>query len=160
MGRVKLCSPWVSFVHAMKAFFQRDKEVHIDYNEIMKTVTVRVDNQGKADALEQLLPHEVEFSGGDVKLTINVVPSNVGMGNVDLFKAAFAGNEAVVDFKTIGNMYANPITYMIFKKEVVQYWNDNLGDPHNLVSTLYQDLAGQILKDHGEVLFCTDSEEA
>ena len=41
----------------------------------------------------------------------------------------------------------NSFTYVVFEKEVVQYWNDNLGDINGLRSTLYQDLAKEIFAD-------------
>ena len=58
---------------------------------------------------------------------------------------------------TIEGIMTNPITYVIFKKEVVQYYNDSLADAHGMCSTLYQDIASRIL-DAGEgIFFCTNT---
>ena len=50
----------------------------------------------------------------------------------------------------------NPITYVIFKKEVVQYYNDSLSDAHGMCSTLYQDIAKRILDADEGIFFCTN----
>lgn len=54
----------------------------------------------------------------------------------------------------------NSFTYVVFEKEVVQYWNDNLADYNGLTSTLYQDLAKEIFEDANldGVYFCTDED--
>jgi hypothetical protein len=51
----------------------------------------------------------------------------------------------------------NPITYVIFKKEVVQYYDDNLGDAHGNRTTLYEQIANQIFEDREGIYFCTDN---
>lgn len=56
-----------------------------------------------------------------------------------------------------------PFTYVVFKNCVVQFFNDNLNDPHGIVSTLYQDIAAEIFADmpfpqDGGICFCTDTE--
>ena len=50
------------------------------------------------------------------------------------------------------------MTYVVFKKEVVQYFNDSLGDIHGVCSTLMQDIAKDIFEDTEGVYFCTDTE--
>lgn len=154
--KVKLSAPWVLYVDALKAMFEEDPEVTIDYDDETNVVRMRVDNQVKADALSQLIPAEKDF--GNVKLKINVVPANMKAKKSDLFMAAFAGNSAVNGYVPIEGVFSNPLTYIMFKKEVVQYWIDNMGDPRGLRSTLYEDIAREVFGEHDGVLFCTDSE--
>ena len=154
--KVKLSAPWVLYVDALRAMFEEDPEVTIDYDDETNVVRMRVDNQVKADALSQLIPAEKDF--GNVKLKINVVPANMKAKKSDLFMAAFAGNNAVNGYVPIEGVFSNPLMYVMFKKEVVQYWIDNMGDPRGLRSTLYEDIAREVFGEHEGVLFCTDSE--
>ena len=50
----------------------------------------------------------------------------------------------------------NPFVYVMFKPEVVQYWDDNLGDPHGNISTLAQEIARDVFEDGNGVYFSTD----
>ena len=52
------------------------------------------------------------------------------------------------------------VTYVVFKNCVVQFFADNLNDCHGIISTLYQDIAEEILTGDGAqgVYFNTDVE--
>ena len=152
--KVKMSAPWVQYAHALAALFAEDEQVTVHYDEDENVVKIRVDNAPKAEALSQLLPVEKAF--GNVVLKISVIPSNIQATKADLFRTAFAGNRAVNDFIELEGVFSNPLTYVVFRKEVVQYWIDNLGDPHGVRSTLYQDIATEIFGEHEGVLFCTD----
>ena len=65
--------------------------------------------------------------------------------------------DAVVDIETVSAVF-DDITYIIFEKEVVQYFADDLGDLHGINSTLYQDLAKEIFGESSNIHFCTDSD--
>ena len=45
---------------------------------------------------------------------------------------------------------------MLFDKTVVQYPNDDIGDYYKECSTLYQDLAKDLIGEEEGVHFCTD----
>ena len=120
--------------------FKDDPEITIRCIEDPLTIKLYVDNTAKANALTKILPMEKDFGG--VKVYIQVIPNNVSSQSpADLFKDAFKDNPVFVDMITVGDIYINPVNYCVFKNEVVQYWDDNLGDPHGRVSTLYQDIA-------------------
>ena len=70
------------------------------------------------------------------------------------YEKKIARHEIMID---IEGVFVNPIHYCVFKKEVAQYWGDNLGDPHGNVSTLYQEIAKDIFGESGGVIFCTDN---
>ena len=153
--KIKMAPPWVQYANAMQAFFAEDPDVTVIYNNDECLVRVLVDGQDKADALAELLPKEVDC--GAEKLQIRVVPGNVEYGNRDLFARAFSGNPAVERLVRIDGVFTNPLTYVVFKKTVVQYFNDNLGDLNGNRSTLYQEIAAELFTDRAGVLFCTDT---
>ena len=165
MAKLNLSSPWVVYYRKLSAFFKEDSEVRITYDEIEQEIKLYVDNAEKAVALEKLLPHEQNF--GNVTLYITVVPANkttfdsvkvaYSTSSSDIIQICF-NNKAVVGVKVVDGIMTNRITFVIFKKEVVQYFTDNIGDYHGICSTLYQDLAKEIFGNIDGVFFCTDNE--
>lgn len=165
MAKLNLSSPWVMYYRKLSAFFKEDPEVRITYDEIEQEIKLYVDNAEKAVALENLLPHEQNF--GNVTLYITIVPAN--KTTFDSVKAAYStsssniiqicfNNKAVVGVKIVDGIMTNKMVFVIFKKEVVQYFTDDIGDYHGICSTLYQDLAKEIFGSIDGVFFCTDNE--
>ena len=164
MEKVSMVSPWMDYVHKLEAFFKKDDDVTIEFVDGEdRKIKIFVETDKKAEALEKLLPESVTF--GNVSVKIIVIPANEGEeSKAALFRAAFEGNDAISFIETVSPPFSsNPFTYVVFEKEVVQYWNDNLGDINGLRSTLYQDLAREIFAGEGEstggVYFCTDIDE-
>lgn len=157
MAKLKMLSPWMVFYREIDAMFKRDPEVQVVYDEDAQVIKLFVDNTSKADALSQILPGEKEF--GNVTLQIIVIPSNnlLQSSPDDLFRRAFLYNDAVWGVETTKDIPGFPcLTYVIFAKEVVQYFTDNLGDYYGITSTLYQDIAKDIFVNTEDVHFCTD----
>ena len=154
----KLVSPWVNYYRQIEALFSEDEDIKIVYDEDENEVKLYVRNAEKAAALTELLPVAKEF--GNVKLLITVVPANNKFATRSWTIAdAFAGNPIVNSINTIHGIMSNDITYVIFRKEVVQYYNDDLSDAHGVCSTLYEILAKEILGEMEGVYFCTDVNE-
>lgn len=161
MAILKLSAPWQIYYKELSLLFEKDEEVRIVYDTDAQIINIFVDNAVKAEAMAAVLPTVKQF--GSVELEINIIPSNKvnmlkaskGKGFVDLFK----GNSIVDDVVVIDGIMTNPITYVIFKKEVVQYFNDDLGDAHGVCSTLYQDIAARVFNKVDGVFFCTDTNE-
>lgn len=153
--KIKMAPPWIQYVNALTALFREDKDIKVEYDNDTYKVKLLVDNKPKAEALAQLLPETVAF--GNIDLSVIVVPSNSEVTKRDLFKQAFAGNSAVEMFYNIDNVFSNPLTYIVFKKKVVQYYNDDLSDIHGNRSTLYQNLAEDVFDEHDGIMFCTDT---
>ena len=159
MAVVKLSAPWQTYYKELSLLFEHDDEVRIVYDTDEQIINIYVDNAVKAEAMAAALPTAKEF--GTVTLEINIIPSNrvnmlsasKGNGFVDLFK----GNSIVDDVVVVDGIMSNPITYVIFKKEVVQYFNDDLGDANGMCSTLYQDIAKRVFEDYEGVFFCTNT---
>lgn len=152
--KVGISSPWVEYARKVNALFEKDPEVAVDWNDENKELTLYVDSQEKADALENLLPPEIEF--GNVKMTITIIPANlVDMSLMTLFERAFKGNPAVSYTKSVEGMGFNA-NYIVFQPEVVQYFNDDLSDINGVESTLYEEIAKDVFTKHEGIFFCTD----
>ena len=160
MAILKLSAPWHIYYKELCELFKKDSEVRIIYDTDEQVINIYVDNTAKADAMAAVLPVEKDFGG--VTVQINVIPANPTFKKAksirsSLYEDLFRGNSIVDDIVTIEGVMTNPITYVIFSKEVVQYYNDSLADAHGLCSTLYQDIASRVL-DAGEgIFFCTNS---
>ena len=157
MAILKLSAPWEIYYKELNELFKQDEEVHIIYDRDDQIINIYVENEAKADAMYTALPQVKEFGG--VTLEINVVPANktnLRRSRGTTYEDLFYKNPIVNDIVTIDGIMSNPITYIIFEKEVVQYYNDNLGDANGLCSTLYQDIAKRIFCEEDGVFFCTD----
>ena len=160
MAILKLSAPWQIYYKELCELFKHDSEVRIVYDTDEQVINIYVENTAKADAMAAVLPTEKEFGG--VTVYINVIPANPTFKKAKSVRATiyedlFRGNPIVDDIVTIEGVMTNPITYVIFKKEVVQYYNDSLSDAHGMCSTLYQDIAKRVL-DAGEgIFFCTNT---
>lgn len=155
MDNVKLSPPWITYVNELKALFGKDPDITIKFDEDENHIQLLVDNSEKADALTALLPAVKNF--GNVELYISVVPENLDSSYATLVKNAFKNNPVISDVSTVQTPFGD-ITYAMFRKEVVQFYNDQMDDPNGNKSTLYQDIArdvfgGDLLNTH----FCTDT---
>lgn len=159
MARLHLSPPWVTLYNQIKVLFKEDPQVRVIYDELEYEVKLYVSNPSKAEALMALLPEEKTF--GNVSLKITVVPPNVNSKlnpKVPLFEAAFENNPIVSYIHTIDDcgFLTNSITYIVFINEVVQFFNDDLGDINGNCSTLYQEAAKNVFGTQDGIFFCTD----
>ena len=157
--KVSLSPPWYIYYRKLQALFGDDYQIQMFFDEGSNAIKMYVDNADKADAIGCLLPASVTF--GDVYIEIQVIPtngfvdkaSNYDMDN--LFFTAFYDNPAFCDVKTYDDPFmSNPMTYVTFAKKVVQFYTDNIEDIHGLCSTLYQDIAKDVLTPE-HVFYCT-----
>jgi hypothetical protein len=153
--KLKLSAPWYIYVRELRALFGQDPEINIVFDEDNLEVKFYVEDEDKADALSILLPAEKIF--GAIAMRITIIPANKEKlkGTKALYDAAFKGNPVYDHSTEFQGLYNQPITYVTFKKEVVQYFSDDLGDENGVTSTLYQDIAKDVIDKDG-VYFCTD----
>lgn len=155
MARLSLASPWVQFYHELSAMFKHDHDIKILFNEDEDTIKMYVAEAEKAAALEALLPKEKVF--GNVVIKIIIIPGNsAGVKLDNIFETAFDGNPALCYTYKVDGIFTNPIMYVVFENEVVQYFTDDLGDINGVRSTLYQDIAKEIFVPIDGVYYCTD----
>ncbi|MDO5575331.1 MAG: hypothetical protein Q4G60_15280 [bacterium] len=165
----KLSPPWYVYHRKVQALFGRDPEVHIkdlaDLGDGKFSYMILVYNQEKADAIKAILPQKVERGNITIDVTIlgpgeddikpDVKPDREA--TIEDIHAAFTGNpvfERTIT-RTLG-MYV--ISYCVFKKEVIQFWNDDLSDYFGNYNGLASDIAKEILKPTA-VQFCISAEE-
>jgi len=158
MAIIKKSAPWVTYYKELNELFRKDDDVLVVYDEDDNTINVYVENEAKAGAIQYLLPTEKKF--GNVTLFVNVIPSNKGSYMVNASNPlsvatdAFRDNDAVVAVTDISGVF--PLVYVIFKKRVVQYFDDNIGDINGNCSTLYETMAKNVFNDVG-IKFCTSN---
>ena len=158
MAIIKKSAPWVTYYKELNELFRKDDDVLVVYDEDDNTINVYVENEAKAGAIQYLLPTEKKF--GNVTLFVNVIPSNKGSYMVNASNPlsvatdAFRDNDAVVAVTDISGVF--PLVYVIFKKRVVQYFDDNIGDINGNCSTLYETMAKNVYNDVG-IKFCTSN---
>ena len=152
----KLSSPWMTYYHEIEALFGEDPAIKVSFDNDEKIIKLYVIGDEKAEALTQILPAKKEF--GNVTVSINIIPANqFNESKVSLFQKAFEGNPVVDAIKTLV-VFNAPVTYIIFKNKVVQFFNDDISDINGNKSTLYQDIADDIFENHNGIFFCTDTE--
>ena len=151
---VQLSPPWAIFWRDIDALFAEDPDVKVEYDEDDLIINIYVENAEKAYALTQLLPTEKIF--GNVKLAINVVPADADDESViDLFNKAFDGNP-LFSYAKEYQKGAFKNSYVVFKPEVIQYFNDDLSDINGNRTTVVAEVAKEVFSDVQGVDICSD----
>lgn len=163
--KLKISPPWVIWIRKIEALFDGDPQIacNVDYSSNEPSIVLACNNGDKVSALEQLLPEAYEFGNVCLNVVIDGTPSNRAFKTKkELFEIAFEGNPAfAMAVSPVEDGYSwFDMTYVIFKNCVVQFFADNINDAHGVISTLYQDIAVDILDDDivQGVYFCTDIE--
>ena len=148
--RLKILPPWTIAIRKLEALFDGDPLIafNCNFNGSAPSVILSVGNGDKVTALQQILPEEICFGNIKLKVIIDGTPSNrVFTSKVELFDTAFKGNPAYAysvcpaeeGYQWIGS------TYVVFNNCVVQFAADNLNDCHGIISTLYENIADEML---------------
>ena len=163
--RLKISPPWVVTTKKLEALFDGDPQIafNVNYSGKNPSVVLACNNGDKVAALLQILPNEYEFGGVKLKVIVDGTPSNIAFANKkELFETAFKGNPAfAMAVSPVDDGYAwFSMVYVIFQNHVVQFFADNIADAHGLISTLYEDVARELLTGEGAqgVYFCTNVE--
>jgi hypothetical protein len=148
--RLKILPPWTIVIRKLEALLDGDPQIAFNTNFSGEgpSVVLSCNNGDKVAALLQILPEEVSFGNVKLKVMVDGTPSNRAfMSKVELFDTAFKGNPAYAysvcpaeeGYQWIGT------TYVVFNNCVVQFAADNLNDCHGIISTLYQNIAEELL---------------
>lgn len=163
--RLKILPPWTIWIRKIEALFDGDPQIacNVNFASTAPRIVLACNNGDKVAALQQLLPDKIEFGNVALEIGVDGVPSNRAFKTKkELFETAFAGNPCFAcAFAPVEDGYNwFTMTYVIFKNCVVQFFADNINDAHGVISTLYQDIANDVLKINGNdgVYFCTDIE--
>lgn len=156
MANVKLSPPWDTFVSEVIALFAQDPEVTVKYDSDNYLLKLFVSDADKAIALEKLMLKEKNF--GNVTLKIEVVPPNMDTIEKEaLFQKAFDGNPALSFTRSYETPFGN-VTYIVFQKKVVQFYNDQMDDINGNKSTLFENIAADVFGAEHSVFYCTNDE--
>ena len=166
-ARLKILPPWTIVMRKFEALFDGDPLIacNCNFNGANPSIVLACGNGDKTAALMQILPDEIDFGNVKLKVVVDGTPSNIAFtSKVDLFDTAFKGNPAYaysVCPAEDGYMWIGT-TYVVFKNCVVQFAADNLNDCHGIISTLYQDIAEELLRGPATngVFYNTDVERA
>ena len=161
--RLKLSPPWITYINQVQALLDGDPRIAINVNSKEKSLVIATNDGDLNTALLQLFPSEKTW--GNITWTIGIdgpISNRVFTNKRELFETAFEKNPAFsLAVSPVDDGYAwFSAVYVIFKNCVVQFFADNLNDAHGVISTLYQDIAKEILTGEGAqgVYFCTDIE--
>ena len=164
--RLKILPPWSILIKKFEALFDGDPQIafNVNYDGKCPSIVLACNNGDKVAALQKILPTEVEFGNVTMDIEIDGTPSNRAFANKkELFEVAFDKNPAFAYAFSPADEGYNwmSVVYVVFKNCVVQFFADNLNDPHGIISTLYQDIASEILTGEGAngVFFATDVEK-
>ena len=158
MSNLKLSAPWVVYYREIEALFGADPEITITIDEENYSVKLYVNNDEKAEALDKLLPTERTY--GNVTVRTVVIPGNPLLEKkTSLFQTAFEGNPVFAFTKTNEGVFTIPLSYVVFKNRVVQFFADNMQDVNGNISTLYETIAKDVFGETDGLCFCTDTEE-
>ncbi len=164
-ARLKILPPWSIVIRKFEALFDGDPQIacNTDFSGTHPAIILACNNGDKVAALQKILPEEIVFGGITLKVGVDGVPSNrTFKTKKELFEVAFDRNPAfayaISPVDEGYNWFA--MTYVVFKNCVVQVFADNLNDCHGVISTLYQDIAEELLTGPGAqgVYFNTDVE--
>lgn len=152
----KMAAPWVTYFEKLKALFEQDPEI-INMRLVEENggyrIKIYVAKEDKAYAISKLLPFVACF--GNVTVPIVIYSGKEEDNWIDFFVDAFRGNPIIKEIiESVGP--TEDMNYVVFKKEVVQYYNDNMQSMDGFSSTLYENIAREIFKDSPTgTFFCT-----
>ena len=157
--------PWSIVIRKFEALFDGDPQIacNTDFSGTHPLIVLACNNGDKVTALEKILPKEITFGGVTLSIMVDGIPSNRAFRNKkELFEVAFDKNPAFAYAMSPVDEGYNwfAMTYVVFKNCVVQFFADNLNDCHGVISTLYQNIAEELLTGPGAegVFFNTDVE--
>jgi hypothetical protein len=148
--RLKILPPWSIVIRKIEALFDGDPQIacNTNFSGSNPTIVLACNNGDKVTALQQILPEEITFGGVTLKIAVDGTPSNRAFANKkELFEVAFSGNPAFAYAVSPADDGYNwfSMVYVVFNNTVVQFFADNLNDCHGIISTLYQDIATELL---------------
>lgn len=151
-NKVDLSAPWEEYAKKVEALFEFDPEITVKFKDL--TLNVYVESHDKYEALINLMPEKKKF--GNVSIVINIYPSNKVKNDAFYIANLFKGNENITQMREV-TVGTNPMFFVEFKKQVVQYYTDNLADLHGNRTTVMEQIAREVFDDINGVYFCTDN---
>jgi hypothetical protein len=152
-------APWTTTYNKICALFNNDLDLHItdltEKTEGNYTFTISSVNGVKLDSIKKILKNHFEF--GNVTMDIEFIPENDDDKITDSdFRNAFNCNENLAEVRTIETPDGFSRTYVVFEKEVVQFYNDDLTDLYGNYNGLMEDIARELFNEvDPSISYCT-----
>lgn len=157
---LKLSAPWEIYCRKVQALFSKDPEIAVSgitQRGGTSVMTIQTCNMDKYNALMQVFPTVKCFGYTALQIDIRVPNEDEFKPDLqNLMEDLFDGNEAVDKICVSLDPFGNEQTYVMFKPEVMQFFNDNIRDYNGICTTVAENLARDVLeKDAEKVNFCT-----
>lgn len=152
--------PDVDLANKIKAMFEGDPYIEMEYIDATEKdeaiLKFKVSNSKKAAAIKKILPSR--YGEGFTSLPLNIVVEDVTNINAETIVDAFKGNPHFKDYIEITDPLTGETYHIcIFKKEVLQFKNDNAGSLHGYEFALMEQLAKDWL-NVPKLIYTTDDE--
>lgn len=150
VGNERLSPPWYIYYQKLCSLFKEDGQVTIGELEKkpddLYIAEITVSDKEKQAALQQIIVQDIEIGRTKVKFTFTD-PLDVSQADGDVpletFIAAFQGNPILVKTATVHPPTGATVHYVVFKKEVIQFFADDITDYYGN----YNGLAANIAKE-------------
>ncbi len=160
----KLSPPWYAYHRKVQAMFGRDPEVHVkdlaEIGECRYSYMILISDKEKAKAIKAILPQNVKMGNIEIDLAI-LGPDEDDIDPLDksdseIYETAFSENP-IFEKTAVRSFGPFETSYCIFKKEVIQFWNDDLYDYYGNYSRLASDIARELFNP-SEIQYCISAE--
>lgn len=161
MKRINLEAPWETFAKKVAALLANDPDIIV--GELMNDPSERGDyalaipvyNHEKFLALDRLLPGSKKF--GNVTLSIDLYDEeNAEVDTEGLFQTLFKDNPVFDSVQTLTDPAGGEWTYVVFRPEVIQFFDDDLTDVNGNWTGIAEDIAREVFAENARgVYFCT-----
>lgn len=152
---VGISSPWMTYYKKLVALFFDDPELEVKWNEDEKSIIIESTNTFKIMALEKLLEPTVTY--GNVTITVKCLVKDGSEESVaSIFRTAFAGNPHISEVIEQETMGCIDQTFVLFKPEVIQFFNDDLTDYYGNWNGLSEDIMRDVINKNLRVNIGTD----
>ena len=144
--------------------FGRDPEVHVkdlaEIGECRYSYMILISDKEKAKAIKAILPQNVKMGNIEIDLAI-LGPDEDDIDPLDksdseIYEKAFSENP-IFEKTAVRSFGPFETSYCIFKKEVIQFWNDDLYDYYGNYSRLASDIARELFNP-SEIQYCISAE--
>ncbi len=154
--------PWVTTYNKIYALFGNDLDLTIsNLNERTPgnyVIIISSQNNAKLESIKKILKNHFDF--GNVTLDIEFIPENDDEKITDSdFRNAFNCNENLAEVRSIETPDGFHRTYVVFEKEVVQFYNDDLTDLYGNYNGLMEDIARELFNEvDASISYCTNED--
>lgn len=154
-------APWFTYFKEIYNLFEKDPELTVDSELTEKDdgnyeFMIASKNGDKLNAIERLLGYGRVF--GAIKVFIKYGYENVKDEDwAEVYRKAFEGNPYFQEVAEYQLPMFGTSTYAIFKKDIITFYNDNLGDYHGNDHYIVADLVKDIITDQN-IYICTANE--